>query len=144
MIDWTVMLSQGIALAVTLTYHMQRFVKPLLAAIFAVGAALLFKEKIEPTTPGADMASVRNAMKVEDMRQALMALYALWPYYVTIALATWLTAMTPLRFYSELWGEPLNQIMTGLTVAGGSGFIYDMANEVGKWREAVKGMGDVS
>jgi len=134
MIDWGLMLTQGVVLAATITYHEERFLKPLLTAIYSVLSALLFKEKVPEGGPFVNVAQ-QAASKAEALQNAFKKLFGLWPYYVTVAVSVWLVSLSPLRFYSALWAGRVDMIMSGLTVAGGAGFIFDLAKEVGKWRE---------
>ena len=137
--NWQEMVVTGLGVSVAIMVHMQRFVKPLLSALFALGAALLFKNKVAQFNEFDEKltAVVRNEAKVIALKEAFRELYALWPYYVTVVFAALLAEQTDLRFYPA-FRPPWNGVLTQATLAAGPSFIYDLGHELAKWREALK------
>jgi hypothetical protein len=101
--------------AIVISYGIERILKPAVAVLEALGKALIEKDG-------------------EALGKALLAMYHLWPFYVSLAVGSWLAWYTGLNFVPVFAVAPVvGRVFSCLLMGMGPGALYDLVKLVVEW-----------
>lgn len=115
------MIQTALVAAVVISYGIERILKPVVAVLEALGKAKIEKDS-------------------EALKAALLTLYYLWPFYLSLAVGGWLAWYTGLNFLPIFSESPLvGRVLSCLFIGMGPGVLYDLVKLVAEWLQRLAG-----
>jgi hypothetical protein len=107
--------------AVVISYGIERILKPLMVVLEGLGDALIQKD-------------------AHNLNVGLLALYHLWPFYISLAMGGWMAWYTGIDFLPVFSVAPLvGRVVSCLFLGMGPAVLYDLVTLVSDWLKKLAG-----